>query len=514
MSSSTIPKTTDPKEKEKELVLTSSSLSTLSSAQKEAIVYLKENKVSQKLTDAINLLIRTRPVDAFGFLIKVLQENVKPPVITKLIAREVLDSRSNPTVECDVYATVLGEEKMVSRSAAPSGASTGSREALELRDTGDKDRYFGKGVLTAVNNVNTVLSDALKGMDPRLLRACDEALCKADGTAFKTKLGGNSLTAISFALAEAGAALTEKPLFYHLASCFHNHTQIPTRFSLPRPMSNVLNGGKHAGTDLQIQEFMIVPKSGLSAKETVRLCSEVYTKLGSLLVQEKGASAKNLGDEGGYAPNLSSPHEALQYIERAVLLANYRIGEDCFLAIDAAASEFYDEEKKKYEVEKKTYLNTDEMIKYYLKLKQQHPALISIEDGLDESDYDGWTKLTKAFTDEYKDFMLVGDDLFTTNKESIAKGIEKKWANSLLLKVNQIGTITESMTAARLMLENNGRVIVSHRSGESCSALITDLGVAIGAQFLKIGAPARGERVAKYNRLITIEEYLKANELV
>jgi len=275
-------------------------------------------------------------------------------------------------------------------------------------------------------------------------------------------------------------------------------------------MVNILNGGKHAGGELQIQEFMIVPKAGNSFAENLRMVTQVYHTLGKILVKEKGASAKNLGDEGGYAPLLKSPNEALKYIEEAIKQSGFKVGEDVFLALDSASSEFYNQQNKMYEVEKGLFLSSDEMVDYYLKLKKDHPALISIEDGLDEKDYEGWIKLTRVFTEMFGDsVMLVGDDLYTTNTELIAKGITNKWATSLLLKVNQIGTISEAMNAAKMIFGSKGNVIVSHRSGETNGSLISDLAVAIGAQFIKIGATARGERVAKYNRLVVIEEFLK-----
>jgi len=349
-------------------------------------------------------------------------------------------------------------------------------------------------------------------MDVRDLKAIDAAICKADGTKLKTKLGGNALTAVSYAAAHAGAALANKELFLHLAGFFH--LQAPATFSLPRPMVNILNGGKHAGGDLRIQEFMIVPKAGNHFSENLRIAATVYHHLAQILVQEKGPSAKNLGDEGGFAPPLKSPHETLNYIERAITAAGFAVGQDVFLALDCAASEFYDKKTNKYEVEKGQHLATDDLIKYYLKLKKDHPALISIEDGLDEQDYDGWMKMTAAFQSEHKGFLIIGDDLLTTNTDLITKAVANKWCNSLLLKVNQIGTISEAMSAARMMFGANGNVAVSHRSGETTDTLIADLAVAIGAQFIKTGATARGERVCKYNRLLQIEGYLKQHNML
>ena len=428
----------------------------------------------------------------------------------QLVGREILDSRGNPTTEADVFAHHLGEEVLVSRQGAPSGASTGSNEAHELRD-GDKSRYGGKGTKTAAGNISGALSASVAGMPLSGLRALDDAMRAADGTELKTKLGGNAITAASFALADAGALLAKKELFLHLADQFWGASSTPARYFLPRPMVNILNGGKHAGGDLQIQEFMIVPKVG-SFKENLRMVAEVYHALSKILVQDKGPSAKNLGDEGGYAPALTSPDETLGYIEKAIVAAGYKVGEDVFLALDAASSEFYRDGK--YEVEKGKQLSSAELLQYWDELVQKHPALISIEDGFDEKDYDGWTAFTAHFASTRPAFMIVGDDLYTTNTNLIRKGIEGKWANSLLLKVNQIGTISESMDAARLLFDQKGMVIVSHRSGETPSAVISDLAVAIGAQFIKTGATARGERIAKYNRLLAIEEYLEKNNLL
>jgi len=259
---------------------------------------------------------------------------------------------------------------------------------------------------------------------------------------------------------------------------------------------------------------MIVPKGGISFAETLRIAATVYHHLSKILVAEKGPSAKNLGDEGGFAPPLKSVHETLKYIERAIVAAGFGVGEEVFLALDCAASEFYDHKTSKYEVEKGKHLSTDQLVQYYLQLKKDHPALISIEDGLDEKDYDGWVKMTEAFAKEHKDFMIVGDDLYTTNTDLIEKGVKAKWANALLLKVNQIGSITEAMNAARMIFADKGRVAVSHRSGETADTLIADLAVAIGSQFIKTGATARGERICKYNRLLQIEGWLRERNML
>lgn len=428
-----------------------------------------------------------------------------------MVGREILDSRGNPTVETDVFIDKGGEDVLISRQGAPSGASTGSNEAHELRD-GDKARYLGKGTQKASNNVTTALSSAVAGKDITNLRALDDALKAADGTELKTKLGGNAITAASFALADGGAQVQHKELFLHLADQYWGVGSTPSKYFLPRPMVNILNGGKHAGGDLQIQEFMIVPAASAgSFKEQLRIVSEVYHTLAKILVKEKGPSAKNLGDEGGYAPNLTSPDETLGYIEKAITEAGYTVGKDVFLALDAASSEFYHDGK--YEVEKGKLLSSSELLEYWDNLVEKHPALISIEDGFQEQDYEGWKAFTAHFAQKRPSIMIVGDDLYTTNTNLIQKGITNKWANSLLLKVNQIGTISEAMDAAKMQFDAKGNVIVSHRSGETTSAIISDLAVAIGAQFIKTGATARGERIAKYNRLLAIEEYLHTHQL-
>ena len=411
-----------------------------------------------------------------------------------------MDSRGNPTVEVDVYTS---EDKIAGRASAPSGASTGSNEALELRD-GDKSRYLGKGVSKAVNNISGPLSEALRGKSVDNLREADDALRAKDGTELKTNLGGNSITAASFAVATAGANVASEELYLYLARNFK--TEENRKYSIPTPLVNILNGGKHAGGKLKIQEFMIVPRSDIEFKEALRVVTEVYHALGSLLAGEKGPSSKNVGDEGGFAPLLETPEEALGFIEKAIVKAGYTVGTDVFLALDAAASEFYDKETGKYEVIEGTFLSSDEMVDFYEKMINDHPAFVSLEDGLDEKDYEGWKKLTDRLGSRV---MLVGDDLYTTNTRLIKQGIEEKWANALLLKVNQIGTISEAMDAASMIFNAKQNVIVSHRSGETATTLISDLAVAIGAQYIKTGAPARGERVSKYNRLLQIEEHLK-----
>jgi len=471
---------------------------------------IEKNKLSEVLSEAVNNLIESKTDDIPGALSRLLRARALPPIVDHLVGREVLDSRGNPTVEVDVYAKYLGKVILAGRSSAPSGASTGSNEAHELRDS-DPSRYNGNGTLNAVKNVNERLSNSLHGLLLSDLAFLDRTICRVDGTDLKTKVGGNASTATSFALAEAGASLAEEPLFIYLARQFYAETEVPTKFKLPSPFFNILNGGKHAGGNLKLQEFMVSPSRTFSYPDQLRVVAEVYQKLGSILVSEKGVSAKNLGDEGGFAPPLETPEEAITYIERAITEAGYTPGQDVFLGLDAAASEFYDSKKKVYEVEVGKFLNSDQMIEYWENLITKHPSIISIEDGLDEHDYENWTKLNKAIGNKIQ---LVGDDLYTTNPKTIALGLEEKWCNALLLKVNQIGTISEALQAARLVLNANQRVMVSHRSGETCNSVIADLAVAIGAQSIKTGSTARGERIQKYTRLLQIYEYLKENDML
>lgn len=446
--------------------------------------------------------------DPIGQLSRLLKSHAKPAVIERLVGREVLDSRGNPTVETDVYVHYLGEEEFAGRSSAPSGASTGSNEARELRDAGSK-RYAGKGTQQAAENVKNILSPALHGMPLNDLRALDDKICKTDGTELKEKVGGNACTATSFALAEAGAHCEGIELFQYLARQYWGDN-VPKKFHIPTPCFNILNGGKHAGGNLKLQEFMASPSRKYEFPDQLRIVAEVYHKLATLLQKKYGVSAKNLGDEGGFAPCLNSPGEALDCIEQAIRDAGYVPGEDIRICLDAAASEFYDAEKKLYEVEVGVFKTGDEMIKYWEDLIAKHPSICSIEDGLDEKDYEHWPKLNAAIGSRCQ---LVGDDLYTTNPNTIRQGLAGNWCNALLLKVNQIGTISEAMEAARLVLDAKQHVMVSHRSGETCNTVIADLSVAIGAQQIKTGSTARGERIQKYTRLLQIYEYLKEHDL-
>ena len=472
--------------------------------------YLEDYRILESLDSSVNELFETRPVDVCGVLAEILRRKARAPVIDHIRGREVLDSRGNPTVEVDVYVKYLGAVEFAGRSSAPSGASTGSNEARELRDTASP-RFNGKGTQQAVSNVAEILSPALAGNKLNDLAALDQIICDTDGTELKEKVGGNACTATSFALAEAGAAMEECQLFEYLARQFFGDGNVPPKFRLPTPFFNILNGGKHAGGNLKIQEFMISPRPDMPFPEQLRMAAEVYHKLGALLVKEFGVSAKNLGDEGGYAPPLNSPDQAISIIERAIQVAGYEPGHDIRIALDAAASEFYNEQAKTYEVEVGVNKTGDEMIEYWSQLIENHPSIISIEDPLHEKDYDTWIKLNETIGNK---IMLVGDDLYTTNPNTIQQGLEGKWCNALLLKVNQIGTITEAMKAARLVLEAGQRVMVSHRSGETCNSVIADLAVAIGAQAIKTGSTARGERIQKYTRLLQIYDYLREKNML
>ena len=405
--------------------------------------------------------------------------------IEKVWAREVLDSRGNPTVEAEI--TVKGHRIT---AIAPSGASTGTWEAHELRDGGD--RYGGKGVLKAVENIRTEIASRITGMDPTDQRAIDEAMIELDGTENKKRLGGNATVAVSLAVARAGAFAEGVPVYEHVGG---DHV------TLPVPMLNIINGGKHAGGNLRIQECMIIPAGAKTFSDCLRMSSEVYMHLKSILKSKYGVGAINIGDEGGFAPPLDTVDEALSTIVSAISDAGYIPGKDVFLAIDAASSEFYSDGI--YDVDDMK-LTAGELADHYVELTKAHP-LISIEDPFFEDDFETTAELTKKIGSHVQ---IVGDDLFVTNSKRLSRGIEQGAANALLLKVNQIGTITESGDAARMSFDNGYNVVVSHRSGETEDTTIADLSVGWGSGEIKTGAPARGERTAKYNRLLRIEEDL------
>ena len=413
--------------------------------------------------------------------------------IEKVIGREIIDSRGNPTVEAEVYLL----DGTVGRGAAPSGASTGEFEALELRD-GDKSRFGGKGVTKAVENINTVISDALTGVDASDIYAVDAAMIAADGTKDKSNLGANAILAVSIASARAAANALAIPLYRFLGGVNGNR--------LPVPMMNILNGGAHAANTVDVQEFMIMPVGAPSFKEALRWCAEVFHALAALL-KSKGL-ATSVGDEGGFAPDLASDEEAIQYILDAVKDAGYEPGKDFMIAMDAASSEWKGERKGEYVLPKAgTKFTSEELIGHWKKLVDKYP-IISIEDALDEEDWEGWQKLTAELGDKVQ---LVGDDLFVTNTERLSKGIELGCGNSILIKLNQIGSVSETLEAIKMAHKAGYTAISSHRSGETEDTTIADLAVALNTCQIKTGAPSRSERVAKYNQLLRIEEELGAS---
>ena len=410
--------------------------------------------------------------------------------IVDVQGREILDSRGNPTVEAEITLA----DGTVARGCAPSGASTGEFEALELRD-GDKGRYLGKGVTKAVENINTVIADAVVGMDASDIYAIDKAMIDADGTKDKSKLGANAILAVSIAAARAAAQSLELPLYRFLGGVSGNR--------LPVPMMNILNGGAHAANTVDVQEFMIMPVGAESFKEALRWCAEVFHALAALL-KSKGL-ATSVGDEGGFAPDLASDEEAIQYILEAIQSAGYEPGRDFMIAMDAASSEWKGTAKGEYILPKAgTRFTSEELIEHWKQLVDKYP-IISIEDALDEEDWEGWQKLTKELGDRVQ---LVGDDLFVTNTERLQKGIESGCGNCILIKLNQIGSVSETLEAIKMAHKAGYTAVSSHRSGETEDTTIADLAVALNTCQIKTGAPSRSERVAKYNQLLRIEEEL------
>ena len=411
--------------------------------------------------------------------------------IVDVVAREILDSRGNPTVEVEVTL----DDGTVGRAAVPSGASTGIYEACELRD-GDKSRYMGKGVEKAVANVNTEIAEALIGMNVLDQPAIDKTMIDLDGTPNKTRLGANAILGASLACAKAAAQ--------SLGTSLYNYIGGVNAKILPMPMMNILNGGAHATNNVDIQEFMIMPVSAPSFREALRRCAEVFHTLKTVL-KENGTPAAGVGDEGGYAPNLKKDEDALKVIVQAIEKAGYKPGEDFMIAIDAAVSEWYNEETGCYDLPKaKKTMTKQQMVNMWKKFADNYP-IISLEDGMAETDWEGWAMLTKAIGDRVQ---LVGDDLFVTNVERLATGIEKKVGNAILIKVNQIGTLTETLDAIQMANRAGYTAVVSHRSGETEDTTIADISVALNAGQIKTGAPSRTDRVAKYNQLLRIEEEL------
>ena len=415
---------------------------------------------------------------------------MKHLAIEKLIGREIIDSRGNPTVEAEVYLA----DGTIARGAAPSGASTGEFEALELRD-GDKERFGGKGVSKAVNNINTVINEVLKGVDASDIYAVDAAMMKADGTKDKSNLGANAILAVSIASCRAAAIALDIPLYRFLGGVNGNR--------LPVPMMNILNGGAHAANTVDVQEFMIMPAGAESFREGLRWCTEVFHALAALL-KARGL-ATSVGDEGGFAPDLGSDEEAIECILEAIRKAGYEPGKDFVLAMDAASSEWKGEKKGEYILPKcgKKYTSA-ELVEHWKKLCEKYP-IYSIEDGLDEEDWEGWQVLTRELGGKVQ---LVGDDLFVTNTERLSKGISLGCGNSILIKLNQIGSVSETLEAIKMAHNAGYTAVTSHRSGETEDTTIADLAVALNTCQIKTGAPSRSERVAKYNQLLRIEEEL------
>ena len=411
--------------------------------------------------------------------------------IVDVLGREILDSRGNPTVEVEVYL----EDGTVGRAAVPSGASTGIYEACELRD-GDKDRYMGKGVLKAVENVNSEIAECLVGMNVLDQVAIDKAMIELDGTPNKTRLGANAILGASMACAKAAAE--------SLGVSLYNYIGGVNAKVLPVPMMNILNGGAHATNNVEIQEFMIMPVGAPSWREALRWCTQVFHTLKGTL-KANGTPAAGVGDEGGYAPNLKKDEDALKVIVQAITEAGFKPGEDFMIAIDAASSEWWNAEEECY-VQPKSgkKLTRQQLVNMWKKFAETYP-IISLEDGMGEDDWEGWAMLTKAIGDKVQ---LVGDDLFVTNTQRLSTGIEKKVANAILIKVNQIGTLTETLDAIQMANRAGYTAIVSHRSGETEDATIADIAVALNAGQIKTGAPSRTDRVAKYNQLLRIEEEL------
>jgi enolase len=410
--------------------------------------------------------------------------------ITEIHARQILDSRGNPTIEVEVYT----DTGFIGRAAVPSGASTGVHEAVELRD-GDKDRYLGKGVLKAVNNVNNLLNDELRGYDVFNQGIIDATMIDLDGTENKSKLGANATLGVSLAVAKAAAQETGQPLYRYLGGVNAN--------TLPIPMMNILNGGKHADNKIDIQEFMVMPVGAGSFNEALRMGTEVFHHLKAVL-KAKGFST-NVGDEGGFAPNLNSNEEAMEVVLEAINKAGYTPGKDIWIALDPAASEFYNEERKVYHFESTGEDRSSlEMVDYWKNWTKKYP-IISIEDGFQEDDWSGFTELTKEIGNKVQ---IVGDDLFVTSVKRLTRGINEKAANSILIKVNQIGTLTETINAVRLATSNSFTSVISHRSGETEDVTIADLAVALNTGQIKTGSASRSDRIAKYNQLLRIEESL------
>lgn len=417
------------------------------------------------------------------------------PKIKLVTAREILDSRGNPTVE----AKVVLDNGIVAKSSVPSGASTGIHEAWELRD-GDKGRYSGQGVLKAVENIKGEINKKLKGKNPLNQEVIDRIMIDLDGTENKSRLGANAILGVSMAVARAAAISEKMELYEYIAKTYG----FSKKYSLPTPSFNIFNGGKHADTNLDFQEFMILPLSNWQFKDKLRAGSEIFHALGDVL--KKSGLDTDVGNEGGYAPDIESSIQAIEMIVAAMIKAGYKPGEEIGLGIDVGSSQLYNEAKKQYIFKlDKAHFTTTSLVALYKEWWRKYP-IISIEDGLSEDDWSGWREMTKALGDE---MLLIGDDLFVTNEKRLRKGLKEKVANAVLIKLNQVGTLTETINTVKLAQKHNYKIMVSHRSGETCDDFIADLAVAIGAEYIKSGSTSRGERLAKYNRLLEIDMILK-----
>ncbi|MFA4942411.1 MAG: phosphopyruvate hydratase [Patescibacteria group bacterium] len=412
--------------------------------------------------------------------------------IKQILAREILDSRGNPTVEVKVVL----DNKLTAKAAVPSGASTGRYEALELRD-GNKKRYSGKGVLKAISNINNIIAPKLRGFDPTKQQEVDKLMLKLDGTSNKSHLGANAILAVSMAVARVGALTKKQELFVYLAKTYKFKTN---HYNLPTPSFNIWNGGAHASTNLDFQEFMIMPLKKISFAEKVRMGAEVFHELGRIL--QANNMDTDLGNEGGYAPDIKSREQVIEMIILAMKQSGYKPGKDISFGMDIGSSEFFDDKTQSYylPLDQKNFSASD-LISIYSDWVKKYP-IVSIEDGLSENDWDNWQIMTKALG---KKILLIGDDLFVTNKERLKQGIEHRAGNAILIKLNQIGTVTETMETIKLAQKNNYKLMISHRSGETTDDFIADLAVAVSADFIKSGSLARSERLVKYNRLMEIE---------
>lgn len=417
------------------------------------------------------------------------------PKIKLVTAREILDSRGNPTVE----AKVVLDNGVIAKASVPSGASTGIHEAWELRD-GDKKRYLGQGVLQAVENIRGEINKKLKGKDPLNQAKIDQLMIDLDGTENKQRLGANAILGVSMAVARAAAMSEKMELYQYIAKTYG----FGKKYTLPTPSFNIFNGGKHADTNLDFQEFMILPLPNWQFKDKLRAGSEIFHALGDVL--KASGLDTDVGNEGGYAPDIESSIQAIEMIVAAMIKAGYKPGEEIGLGIDVGSSQLYDEAKKQYIFKlDKAHFTTTSLVALYKEWWRKYP-IISIEDGLAEDDWEGWREMTKALGDE---MLLIGDDLFVTNEKRLRMGLKEKVANAVLIKLNQVGTLTETINTVKLAQKHNYKIMVSHRSGETCDDFIADLAVAIGAEYIKSGSTCRGERLAKYNRLLEIDMLLK-----